>query len=313
MLRLFKLGTKLNIGTQLNLGTKLNLLLVFIFFLVVSVSGLLLSIILNRNAEQIVTDKAFLLIETMSSVRHYTSTQVNPELAPRLETEDEFLPQTVPAYSAREVFERLRTRKEYQDFFYKEATLNPTNLRDKADEFETQIVETFRTQPTLKEKTGFRSLPGGDIFYIARPLAVSQESCLRCHSAPELAPPSQITTYGDKNGYGWKLNEIVGAQMISVPASTVFEAARQLQFSVIGILSVFLLLTIFLINLFLKKTVTNPLKKMSQVAQRVSTGDLSGEFKHLADDEIGILAASLNRMKVSLEIAMNMLNSESQQ
>jgi HAMP domain-containing protein len=296
----------------LRLGTKLNLLLLSIFILVVILSGLFLSIILGRNAEQIVTDQALILIETMSSVRNYTSTQVNPELSSRLETEDQFLPQTVPGYSAREVFEGLRTRPEYEDFFYKEATLNPTNLRDKADEFETKIVNNFRNQSGLKQATGFRSLPGGDIFYIARPISVSKESCLRCHSSPEIAPKSQLATYGDQHGFGWKLNEIVGTQMISVPASTVFNSARRLQFLVIGILSIFLLLTIVLINLFLRKTVTNPLKKMSQVAQRVSTGDLSGEFKHSAEDEIGILAASLNRMKVSLEIAMNMLSSDSE-
>ncbi len=295
---------------NLKLGTKLNLLLLSIFLGIVLLCGLLLSFILERNAEQVITDKALLLIETMSSVRNYTSTQVNPELASRLETEDQFLPQTVPGYSAREVFEGLRTRKEYQDFFYKEATLNPTNLRDQADEFEATVVEEFRTNASATDKTGFRSVPGGDIFYIARPIKIAKESCLRCHSTPEVAPKSQLATYGNQHGFGWKLNEIVGAQMVSVPASSVLDSARNLKFLVIGILILFLLLTMALINYFLRSTVTTPLKKMSQLAQKISTGDMTGEFKHPANDEIGILAASLNRMKVSLEIAMNMLKSE---
>ncbi len=297
---------------NLKLGTKLNILLISIFLLVVSLSGIFLSYILERNAERAITDNALLLIETMSAVRDYTSTQVNPELAPRLEIEDQFLPQTVPGYSAREVFEGLRTREDYRDFFYKEATLNPTNLRDKADTYESQVVEAFRSDSNLKQQTGFRSLPGGDIFYIARPITIKEDSCLRCHSTPEAAPKSQLSTYGTQSGFGWKLNEIVGTQMISVPASRVFQAARQLQFSVIGLLAFFLLLTIVLINIFLKATVTNPLKKMSQMATKISTGDLNAEFKHPNNDEIGMLAASLNRMKVSLEIAMNMLNSESE-
>jgi HAMP domain-containing protein len=304
MLSFFKFVKKLTIGT------KLNSLLLVIFLLVVFISGLFLSIILSQNAQQVVTDKALLLIETMSSVRNYTSNEINPELAPRLETEDQFIPQTIPAYSARTVFEGLRSNKEYKDFLYREATLNPTNPVDKADTFEEKIIETFRSQPKKPELTGFHSFSGGNTFYIARPLAVTQESCLRCHSAPELAPRSQIATYGDKNGFGWTLDEIIGAKIIYVPASKVFNAARQLQFLVIGILGLFLLLTVVLINLFLQKTVTTPLKRMSQMAQRVSTGDLSGEFKHKTEDEIGVLASSLNRMKVSLEIAMNMLDSE---
>lgn len=295
---------------NLKLGAKLNILLLSIFVLVVVISGLFLSMILGRNAEQVVTEKALLLMETMSSVRDYTSTQVNPELSPRLETEAQFLPQTVPGYSAREVFENLRSREDYEDFFYKEATLNPTNIRDKADGFEVTLVESFRRQPSLKQVTGFQSLPGGNIFYIARPISVSKESCLRCHSTPEVAPKSQIATYGSRNGFGWKLNEIVGAQMISVPASNVLNRARNLQFLVIGILAFFLLLTIVLINIFLKFTITNPIKQMAHLAKKVSTGDMSGEFRHPGNDEISILAASLNRMKVSLELAMNMIQSD---
>lgn len=295
---------------NLKLGQKLTLLVVGIFLLIVLFSGLSLSLILQHNAEQVVADRANLLMQAMLSVREYTSTQVNPELAPRLETDTQFLPQTVPAYSAREVVENLRKNQTYKDFLYKEATLNPSNLRDKADDFEAKIVENFRRNPNLKEVQGFRQTPSGELFYIARPLKVSKESCLRCHGNPQAAPKSQLVTYGDKNGYGWKLNEIVSAQITSVPASQVFKAARQLQLWVMGILILFLFLAVFIINYFLKSTVTNPLKKMSQLAQRISTGDMAGEFQHEANDEIGILAAALNRMKTSLQIAMDMLKSK---
>ncbi len=298
---------------NLKLGTKLNLLLLLIFLGVVGTSGLALSKILGDNAKEKVASQAFLLLETMSSVRDYTADQINPELAPRLEKEEWFIPQTVPAYSAREVFEKLRKREQYNNFFYKEATLNPTNPRDKADPFESSIVEKFRNQSALKEVTGFRSLPSGELFYVARPLVISEQSCLRCHSTPEQAPKSQLATYGRDNGFGWKLNEIIGARVISVPSSAVFNEARRLQVLVIGSLSVFFLLAMIIINLFLKFAVTNPLKRMAQLSKQVSTGDMKGEFEHPAHDEIGILAASLNRMKVSLEMAMNMLNTEIQE
>ncbi|HEY9668454.1 MAG TPA: DUF3365 domain-containing protein [Coleofasciculaceae cyanobacterium] len=295
---------------NLKLGAKLNLLLLLIFVGVVTASGLALSKILEDNARDKVASQAFLLIETMSSVRNYTDTQVNPELAPRLETEDWFIAQSVPAYSAREVFENLRSHKQYNDFFYKEATLNPTNPRDKADQFETTIVESFRNKSELKEQTGFRSLPGGELFYVARPLSVSRESCLQCHSTPDKAPKSLLATYGSENGFGWNLNEIVGAKIVSVPASAVFNEARRLQVLVIGSISGFFLLAMILINLFLKFAVTKPLRNMARWSKQVSTGTMMEEYEHPVNDEIGILAASLNRMKVSLEMAMNMLNTD---
>jgi HAMP domain-containing protein len=296
---------------NLKLGAKLNLILIVIFFCIVLTSGLVLSNILEQNAKNVVASKAFLLMEAMSGVREYTDTQITPQLLPRIETDEYFLPQIFPGYAAREVFDIFRKREEYRDFFYKEAVLNPTNPRDLADDFEKTIIKKFRQQPDIKELTGFRSLPGGDIFYVARPHIVTDESCLRCHSTPSAAPKSLIATYGSENGFNWKLHNVVGTKIISTPASQVFDAARHLKILVIGILTSFFLLAILLINLFLKTSVTEPLRQMAQLSKKVSTGDLEGEFKHPVNDEIGILAASLNRMKVSLEMALNMLNSES--
>lgn len=264
---------------------------------------------LQNYAEQVIADRALMLMETMSSIRNYTSTQIQPELSSRLETEEVFLPQTVPAYSAREVFEDLRNHEEYSQFFYKEATLNPTNLRDKADSFETGIVESFKSS-SESQKQGFRSIPGGEMFYIARPLKIEKESCLRCHSKPENAPASLIASYGDNNGFGWQLNEIVGAQIISVPADRVFETAKQLRYLVIGKILIILLAAVVLLNLFLKFTVTDPIKKMSHLSKKLSMGDMDTEFEQKTNDEIGILAASLNRLKVSMKMAMDMLEND---
>ena len=294
---------------NLKLGLKLNILLAAILLCLTVAMGIFLSRVLQNYAEEAVVDQASMLMKTMNSVRNYTDTQVNPELAERLETEQAFLPQTVPAYSAREVFEHFRSEEEYSQFFYKEATLNPTNVRDKADKFETEIIETFRDN-SLKQKQGFRSIPGGEIFYIARPIKIEKESCLRCHSVPSEAPASLIASYGSDNGFGWQLNEIVGAQVISVPSSAVFKAAQKLRYLVMGNVVVFLLLASLLLNLFLKFTITNPLKKMSHSSKQLSMGDMNITFEQKSNDEIGILAASLNRLKVSLKMAMDMLENK---
>lgn len=291
---------------NLKLGTKLNILLAIILIFLTVAVGIVLSLVLQDYAEQVVADRASLLIETMNSVRNYTSTQINPELSSRLETEEVFLPQTVPAYSAREIFEHLRTEEQYNQYFYKEATLNPTNVRDKADKFETEIVQSFQNNSEAQMQ-GFRSIPGGEIFYIARPLKIEKESCLRCHSDPKIAPASQIASYGSDNGFGWQLNEIVGAQIISVPSSQVLDAARQLLNLVITRVVIFLLLASILLNFFLKFTITDPLKKMSYASKQLSMGDMEIEFEQKTNDEIGILAASLNRLKVSIKMAMDML------
>jgi len=296
---------------KLKLASKFTLILMLVFIGGIFISGAALSKALEHRAEKEVTSQALLLIQAMNSVRNYTSEHVNPLLASRLETEPVFIPETVPAFSATEVFENFRKNELYKNFFYKEATLNPTNLRDKADNFETKLVEQFRNQPETTEITGFRTVPGGDVFYIARPLAIKKESCLRCHSTPENAPKSQLATYGAEWGFGWKLNEIVAAQIISVPSDEVFASARQSLSLVMGILVGIFAIVVLCLNFFLKRAVIQPIKKISRVAQQVSTGDMAADFEQTSSDEIGVLAASFNRMKSSLEIAMKLLNQHS--
>ena len=295
---------------NLKLGAKLNLILITIMISAIALCGVLLSRILENKIEQEVADKAFLIIETMNSVRNYTSAQVKPELAERLATEEYFIPETVPAYSAREVFEDLRTQPKYENFFYKEATLNPTNLRDKADTFETEITRQFRQDKLLKEKTGFRTDGVNKFYYIARPLEIKKASCLECHDTPARAPANLVSTYGSEHGFGWKLNEIVASQIVSVPASKVYEAADRLKLLVLGVVGSIFLIAIALINLFLKKSIIQPIRKMAILSNEISTGDLDREFSHDSNDEIGIFAKSLNRMVQSLKMALEMIEDD---
>lgn len=290
---------------NLQLGQKFTLLLVLVFLGGIIASSIALSSVLNRNAQAQLTTNALMLMETMNSVRDYTTNQVSPELANRLSTE--FLPETVPAYSAREVFETFRGSPIYADFFYKEATLNPTNLRDKADSFEAQLVEQFKQQGTAKETSGFRSTPAGNLYYIARPIKIAKASCLECHSTPAAAPASMIERYGANNGFGWHLDEIIGAQMISVPAEKVLKSARQSLVLILGIFVIAFSVATLLVNLWLKRYVVRPLNRMAQAAEAASMGDPGAEFSQNSNDEVGKLAEAFNRMQMSLQMAMQRL------
>ncbi|PSN20430.1 histidine kinase [filamentous cyanobacterium CCP5] len=291
---------------NLQLAQKFTLILMLVFVGGIVASGIALSTVLTRNAQAHLTNNAVMLMETMNSVREYTSSQVQPELVDRLNTE--FLPETVPAYSAREVFEVFRVHPDYSEFFYKEATLNPTNLRDKADEFEAQIVERFRQEDFSGQVSGFRDTPAGEIYYIARPIRVSKESCLECHSSPSVAPATMIERYGSANGFDWSLNEIVGAQVISVPAERVLSAARQSLVLILGIFIAAFAIAIFLVNFWLKRYVVRPINRMVMTAEAVSMGDTAAEFTQTSNDEVGKLADAFNRMRTSLQMAMQRLD-----
>ncbi len=295
---------------NLKIGAKVNLLLILVFIISIFMTSTALSHLLQHRAQKEVTSKALILMRTMNSVRQYTQDRINPLLESRLETEAQFIPETVPTFSAIKIFEKFRNDEEYKNFIYREATLNPMNLRDKADPFETQIVESFRNNQKLKEITGFRTLPQGEVFYIARPLAITQQRCLKCHSKVENAPKSLLASYGTEHGFGWRLNEIVAAQIISVPSQDVFEDAAHSWSLIMGLLIVIFATVIFLLNFLIKKTIIQRIRKMEKLAQKVSIGDMSADFEEKFNDEIGGLAVAFNRMKSSLEIALNLLQKE---
>ena len=298
---LIKFSSILN---NLKLARKLTLLLLLIFFVGITFSGIALANILNHKAQDEISSNAWLLMRTLNSVRSYTNTEVTPQLETRLAT-DEFSPHVVPDFAARKVFEKLQTDNNvYQDFNYKEAMLKPTNLRDKADSFEAEIVRNFRQNKNIQELKGFRYLEGNKVFYIARPLAITESKCLRCHSTPDMAPKSMINTYGSINGFGWKLNDVNGTQIVSVPVNEVFRNARQSFVLVIGIIAIIFASAIFTANLWIKRFIVRPIKQVAQVAEAVSTGDMDAEFEKVSNDEVGSLVEAFTRMKISLVMAM---------
>ncbi len=222
----------------------------------IALSAPSIAALLNAQTQNHISLKAQLILEITSALRDYTSTQVRPNL--QKDSQSVFLPQTVPAYSAREVFEKFRASESWNDYLYKEATLNPTNSRDKADLFETDIVNRFRLERNIQQLTGFRSVGSGKLFYIAQPLAVTKSSCLECHSTPEIAPKSMVARYGKENGFGWNLNEIVAARIVYVPASKLLQITRQSFINVMSIIVAIFALTILTVNWWLNRYIVRP-------------------------------------------------------
>lgn len=290
----------------MGLRLKFNLVLLGVFAIGFGVSGLVSWNLLQQNAREEVVRNAELLMEAALAVRSYTVAQVKPHLDGKLE--ETFLPQTVPAYAATETLNHIR--KKYPDYAYKEATLNPTNPRDRAVEWETDVVNAFRNRADLKELTGERSTPTGQSLYVAKPIQITNAACLQCHSVPEAAPPTMIKLYGSSNGFGWQHNEIIGAQVVSVPMELPIKNANRAFYAFMISLAVVFAAVFVSLNLMLSWIIVRPIASMSAAADKVSVGDFSiPEFLEQGKDEISVLASSFNRMRRSLQQAMKLIES----
>lgn len=291
-------------GKPVKLLLKVNLLLLIVFVAALFVSYHIAKDMLIANAQEEIQDNARIMMESALAVRNYTSSQVAPLLSTQLKYE--FVPQSVPSYSATEYFQMLR--KSRPDYTYKEATLNPTNPRDRAVDWEVDVVNRFRQNTDLHESMGVWNGGTGKALYLARPLRVKDQACLNCHSAVDKAPLTMLDHYGNANGFGWNLDEVVGAQIVSVPYELPLKRATNALHGFIALLTgsfVFLFITV---NAFMYGIVVRPVMKLAKIVERVSLGEKQvPEVRSHAHDEIGSLTMAFNRMRRSLDESISML------
>ncbi len=292
----------------MGLRTKFNLVLVTVFIAGFTAAGFLSRQLLQDNARHEVVREARLMLEAASSVRTYTVDHIRPHLVAQMA--EVFLPQSVPAFAATEAINTLR--KTYGEYSYKEATLNPTNPRNRTADWEADVVQRFRQYPDLEEIIAERQSANGRNLFIAKPIQINNPACLQCHSTPSAAPPSMLKVYGSSNGFGWKQGEVVGAQIVTVPMAVPLEQAGRAFTTFMASLAAVFGVVFVVLNFMLTWLILQPVRRLSQSADRMSTGDFTEpEFSERGNDELALLGSSFNRMRRSLEKAMQMIGLES--
>lgn len=319
----------------MRLLAKFSLIFVLVFGAGLCAAAYLFYGVLQRNAREQVLYNAQLMMDTAIATRTYTAEQVKPAINSTMEhllaadqkaSADDvfrdlcakkgfvgkrvFHPQTVPAYAATQVFAQLR--KTYPDYFYKEAALNPTNPRNRALDWEEDLIKEFKNRPETKIIQGERETPLGKSLFLARPMR-APKACLECHSTPSTAPKEMLTLYGPANGFGWAENDIIAAQIVSVPISLPLGMANQAFRQIVLSLVVVGVVTLLVLNGLLYVTVIRPVSLFAARADEISRGQLDvPELPVRGNDEISVLAGAFNRMHRSVSAAMKMLEGESE-
>jgi len=288
----------------MGLRLKFNLVLIFVFVCGLGVAGFMSYELLHKNAQDEVLRNAGVMMEAALSMRGYTVGKVRPLLP---NDPDKFLPESVPAFAATEIMHLLQ--KKYPDYSYKEAAFNPTNPRNKAVDWESDILNTFRNGAAAKEIMGVRDTPTGRSLYLARPLKIADEACLSCHTNADMAPPSMVKLYGPDHGFGWKMNEVIATQIVSVPMDLPIRNANHAFVTFMSSLTVVFAVLFVILNMMLSALIVQPIRRLSYAADQISKGRLdAAEFSNTGKDEVSQLGHAFNRMRRSLEKAISLID-----
>jgi protein-histidine pros-kinase len=271
--------------------------------------GLIIALVsytfLIDDARREVLKDAELMRASAQSVRDYTASDLAPLLEQNPQHQKKFLAETIPFFAATTAFNNLR--RNYPNYSYREATLNPTNPEDRATDWETDVIRYLREHPERKQVDNERQTAMGPLLYLATPI-VADQTCMECHSRPAVAPSAMIATYGSNNGFGWHPGEIVGAQIVSLPMAVPVQNAKRAFRLLLVYLAVTLIAAILILDVAVYFFVIRPLKLMSEIADRVSKGEVNvPPLMVKGKDEIAVVTASFNRMQLSLAKAFNML------
>jgi HAMP domain-containing protein len=288
----------------MGLRAKFNLALLAAFVIGFVVAAAVLYRIVYDNAREQVLQNARIMMAAANAIRSYTSTNLVP-LLPK-ERDGKFVAETVPAFAAQRNFKQLQDA--YPGLMYREAALNPTNLVDRASDWESDIIRAFREDPERQEVVSERDTPTGLFLHLARPITVRTQACLSCHDSSYDAPQALTRTYGTTNGFGWKLNETIGAQILSIPMALPLKAARDAFVTSMIVMLLLAAIVFLVVNLLLHYLVLVPVTRVSALAEAVSLGDESHEpYIKPGKDEISSLSVAFNRMRESLKHAMAMI------
>ncbi len=288
----------------MGLRTKINLVMITAFLIGLGVATLLAWQITTEEAKRQMLNEAGIIMRSGTAVRGYTQKEIRPLIADQMAVR--FLPHSVPSWSAQTVLHDLQ--KDFPDYSYKEAALNPTNPSDRATNWESDVINAFRRDPKLAEFVGIRDTPTGQFLTFARPFRLTDPACLSCHSTPAAAPPTMVDLYGNGNGFGWTLNEVIGAQIVSVPMSVALGRANQSLVAFVVSLSAVFLVMLIVLNVLMHFFILRPIQQITALARDVSAGKTDvPEYTVKGRDEISSLGRSFNLMHRSLQNAIRML------
>jgi HAMP domain-containing protein len=291
----------------MGLRTKFNIAIVTVFLLGFVITAFLLNRNFEASARAEAIENARIMMSAANAIRSYTATRIVPLTG--FERDGKFLAESVPAFAAQTNFHAVS--QQFPSFRYKEAALNPTNLDDRATDWEADIIHAFRQSPADTEIISERETPFGPSVNLSHPIAIKDAACLICHSVPEAAPASMTKQYGTANGFGWHQDEVIGAQIVSLPLSVPLAKAHQTLVVFLSVLTAIFISMLVILNILLNHLVIRPVVAMSRIATDVSLGNSSAPmFEATGHDEISALSEAFNRMRRSLQSALSMLENE---
>jgi HAMP domain-containing protein len=253
-----------------------------------------------NSAREEAKAKGKVVFDYLASSRAFFKAAQRPkvlELLPR----GHFVPELISGFTlTRGVAEAFQEKN--PDYVFKQATVNPLHLDNKADKDDLQIIDTFKQQPNKTFHEGTITRNGQPYYFLAEPIRIDSPKCLRCHGDPQAAPEEVRTIYGMEHGYNWKIGDIASAYIVYVPLQHAISEAQKTALNLVGIGAGCIIIMMLILWYFFSMYVIKPLTLLERRATEISLGkNLKEPIVSASDDEVGSLTRAVDRLRISIE------------
>lgn len=217
--------------------------------------------------------------------------------------EDFILEAQSSSFFTAQIFNNVNEKLPYMKL--RQVGYNPINPKNLPSSEEEKIIDFMRAS-NKKEYVGIMDYKGSKYFVHAYG-KIAEKGCLKCHSTRQEMPKTLLAKYNPPYDPNWKEGELTGAVMVFVPFEEIYLRA-QLNglLKGLGVFSIFLAIVLFVLFM-LNKLVFEPLETLQKRAEEIAQGNVDNPIEISSDDEIGKLAQSFERMRVSIKKVMDLL------
>jgi methyl-accepting chemotaxis protein len=278
--------------------------------------ALLSIVVINWRLKQHTLDeakeKAMILLDRNIATHTYFSHQLKPALFEKLKDisdEKYFEPRWMSStYAVREIDEYYKSVSK-GNYYYKEAAIDARSPENEADKFERDFIQKLNQHSDIKELSKVKFIDGSPFFVVLRRGETMEQSCLRCHSEPEMAPKELLEYYGSDRSFGRYEGEVVSAISIRIPLASAYSDVNQI-ILFLSVLSILALLLISGLATFLgKRWIYDPISYIGSKAKDISENPqkIGIQIDLPASKELSDLGSAFNSMSSQLKVEREQL------
>jgi signal transduction histidine kinase len=257
--------------------------LCLVMALMVGFFALALNIHLERLMEGEAREKAALILSQVEAIQGYVRASLRPAMY-RLLPEDQFVLEAMStSYITRGVMSDQNLAREA--FLYRRVGVGARNPDYEADASERVYIERFEADPKLEHLDEFAELGGERYFVTARPQRF-EEACMHCHGDPAAAPRELIERYGSERGFGRKVGDLAGIDLVRLKVQRDLGGIREATLSFAMLFAVGILVLFLTIQGFFHRLVVQSLRRVTGTMRRLFPEEAEHAVEPRHDDEL---------------------------